>query len=100
MIFAQSLKVALPTNVTNMDSILKTQADKLKRAYGEIIELKAEVAMLKRERGFVEPAPTIDIKPTYKITGVKHCVCLRNDKGYQLHPDGKYHCNQCEKALK
>ena len=34
-----------------MDHLHKLQSDKLKRAYGEIIELKAEVALLKREQG-------------------------------------------------
>ena len=83
-----------------MDKIIKIQHDKLKRAYGEIIELKAEVALLKRERGTVEPAPVIEIKGTWRATGVSHCVCIRNDKGYCLKPDGKYYCNKCEKATK
>jgi len=73
-----------------MDQLHKLQTDKLKRAYGEIIELKAEVAMLKKELGFEEPKPK-------KYTSVR-CQCLRNVKGYQSVADNVY-CNQCHKAL-
>ena len=76
-----------------MDNLHKIQADKLKRAYGEIIELKAEVALLKKHVGFTVPKQS-DFKP------YDTCNCTRNKEGYQLKPDGKYHCNQCEKVLK
>ena len=74
-----------------MDQLQKLQSDKLKRAYGEIIELKAEVAILKKELGF-------EVPKSGKYTSIG-CQCLRNVKGYQSVADNDYLCNQCHKAL-